>query len=176
MYGNSPACDFGPIALKTVRQRFVSNGQSRRTVNDNVSRLKRMFRWALSEELLHESVVTRLSSVDGLRKGKSDAREPDPIPPVPDDIVDQTLSHLPKVVADMVRIARYTGVRPGEICASANRSRKSSGVGKRTIAGLLTNFAIRLRPRSVNNMASERWLQFWSTAGPIHPRFTPFAT
>jgi len=35
---------------------------------------------------------------------------------VPDPVVDATLSHLPEVVADMVRLQRLTGCRPAEVC------------------------------------------------------------
>ena len=35
---------------------------------------------------------------------------------MPDDVVESTLKFLPAVVADMVRIQRLTGARPGEIC------------------------------------------------------------
>jgi hypothetical protein len=36
--------------------------------------------------------------------------------PVADTAVDATLPHLPPIVADMVRVQRLTGARPGEIC------------------------------------------------------------
>jgi integrase len=36
--------------------------------------------------------------------------------PVPDATVAVTLPHLPPVVADMVRVQRLTGMRPGEVC------------------------------------------------------------
>jgi hypothetical protein len=49
-------------------------------------------------------------------KGRTSAREPWPVRPVPDDVVERTLPHLPPVVADMVRFQRFTGARPGEVC------------------------------------------------------------
>jgi integrase len=54
--------------------------------------------------------------VSGLRRGKSDARETEPVVPVEDAAVDATLPHLPDVVADMVRLQRLTGMRPAEVC------------------------------------------------------------
>jgi integrase len=44
------------------------------------------------------------------------AREPRRVLPVPDDVVDATLPHVPSIVADMVRFQRLTGCRPGEVC------------------------------------------------------------
>jgi len=57
-----------------------------------------------------------LIAVSGLRKGRTEAREPAPIPPVSDEVVEATVPHLPVVVADMVRFQRLTGCRPGEVC------------------------------------------------------------
>jgi hypothetical protein len=42
-YGDDPAVNFGPLALKAIRQRMVNDGLSRRYVNDHVARIKRMF-------------------------------------------------------------------------------------------------------------------------------------
>jgi hypothetical protein len=41
-YGKSPAAEFGPQALKAVRQRMVEVGLSRTYVNDHVARIKRL--------------------------------------------------------------------------------------------------------------------------------------
>lgn len=75
-----------------------------------------MFKWGVSRQLLPASTYHALASVEGLRKGRSAAREPQPILPVDDATVDATLPHLSQVVADMVRFQRLTGCRPGEVC------------------------------------------------------------
>jgi integrase len=117
LYGHTSAIEFGPLGLKTVRDRMVSeHGWSRGTVNDNVSRIRRMFKWGASEQLIGESVWRSLVTVDGLRKGKTVARETTPIMPVADTVVDATLPYLPQVIADMVKLQRLTGMRPGEVC------------------------------------------------------------
>jgi hypothetical protein len=51
-YGRTRAIDFGPLALRAVQQRMIDKGQSRRYVNDNIDRVRRMFKWAVAEELL----------------------------------------------------------------------------------------------------------------------------
>jgi integrase len=96
---------------------MVEAGHSRRYVNENVHRIRKVFRWAASEQMIPSSVPQDLATVDGLRKGHSQARETAPVTPVDDKTVDATLPHLPKVVADMVRLQRLTGARPGEICS-----------------------------------------------------------
>ncbi len=116
LYGNTPAVEFGPLALKSIQRRFVEQGQSRRYANDNISRLKKMFRWAASEQLIPVSVVQALDTVSGLEKGRTDARETDPVRPVDDAAVEATIPYLCDTVADMVRLQRLTGMRPGEVC------------------------------------------------------------
>jgi integrase len=57
-----------------------------------------------------------LMAVSGLRKGRTEAKETDPVLPVDDETVQSTLPHLTSVVADMVRFQRITGCRPQDVC------------------------------------------------------------
>jgi len=95
---------------------MIEDGLSRRYINDHVDRIRRMFKWAVGEQLLSVEVYQALAVVPGLHKGRTAARETDPILPVEDLTVDATLAHLPQVVADMVRLQRLTGMRPAELC------------------------------------------------------------
>lgn len=115
-YGDVRAADFGPLALESLQVKMVAMGQSRPYVNANVDRIRRMFRWGVAKELVPPAVDQGLRTVPGLRKGRTEAREPEPIGPVADEVVEATLCHLPVVVADMVRFQRLTGARPGEVC------------------------------------------------------------
>ena len=115
-YGDTKATDFGPLALKSLQARMVESHASRRYINDQTARVRQMFKWAAGNELIPFESYHRLTAVDGLRKGRTEARENAPIPPVSDDVVELTLPHLPSVVADMVRFQRLTGCRPGEVC------------------------------------------------------------
>ena len=115
-YGQTPARDFGPLALQAIQARLVAAGKSRRYVNYLAETIKRMFRWGVSQEMLPEAVYRALTTVLGLRKGRTEAREPKPVRPVADEVVDATLPHVPLVVADMVRFERLTGCRPAEVC------------------------------------------------------------
>jgi integrase len=116
LYGTSLAADIGPLALEAIQHKLIAAGKSRSTINELVAIIRRAFRWAVAKELVHPDVYHALTAVPGLKKGRSDAREPEPIRPVADDVVDATLSFLPKVVADMVSLQRLTGCRPGEVC------------------------------------------------------------
>jgi integrase len=66
--------------------------------------------------MVQPGVYQALAAVEGLKKGRTSARETQPVKPVEDVVVEATLPHLPSVVADMVRFQRLTGCRPGEVC------------------------------------------------------------
>src|SRR5262249_14494581 len=71
--------------------------------------------WGVSEELVPETVYRALMTVNGLERGRTKARETEPVEPVPDDVIARTLVHLNSEVAGMVRVQRLTGMRPGEV-------------------------------------------------------------
>ncbi|QEG35254.1 tyrosine-type recombinase/integrase [Bythopirellula goksoeyrii] len=116
LYGREQASKFGPLALKTVRQAMIEKDWCRSQVNKQVDRVKRVFKWAVSEEMIPGSVFEALRTVTGLRKGRSQAKESSPVKPVANDVVEATIEKLPEIVSDMVQVQRLTGARPGEIC------------------------------------------------------------
>lgn len=116
LYGRSEAKDFGPLALKSVRIRMIESGNSRGYINKQVSRIRRMFSWAVENELLPGHVAHALREVKGLREGRTEARETDPVEPVADDVVYATLPFLPKATAAMVQVQRLCGCRPEDVC------------------------------------------------------------
>ena len=116
LYGHRPAAEFGPLGLKTLQQRMIDQGRSRVYINDITQRARSVFKWGAANELVAAAVWHALQAVTGLRKHRSAARETAPVLPVADSVVDATIPHLPKIVADMVRIQRLTGMRPAEVC------------------------------------------------------------
>lgn len=117
LFGSEPADEFGPMKLKEIRKRWVKAGHTRKTINNNVGRITRAFRWAASEELIPASVPQALGTVSGLRKGRCNAKEQRRIEPVDLKTVEATMRHLCQVVKDMIRVQLLTGMRPGEVCA-----------------------------------------------------------
>jgi integrase len=115
-YGRTNVVEFGPLALKAIRQKMIEADHSRPYVNKLVDYIRRMFRWAVTEELVPASVYHALQAVPGLRRGRGAARETIPVKPVSEAVVDATLAFLPAVIADMIRFQRLTGCRPGEVC------------------------------------------------------------
>lgn len=116
LYGHRPASEFGPLGLKTVQQRMIEQGLSRGYINDTVQRARGIFKWGVANEIVPAAVWHTLQAVQGLRKHRTAARETDRVAPVADHVVDATLPCLPVIVADMVRIQRFTAMRPAEVC------------------------------------------------------------
>jgi integrase len=116
VYGETPAANFGPLALKATRQRFVELGWCRKTVNQQVERLRRIFRWSVAEELIPPAVHQALVAVEGLRVGRSEAPESEPIKPVEAATVAATMPFLNRHLRAMVQLQQLTGMRPGEVC------------------------------------------------------------
>ncbi|NQU25809.1 MAG: hypothetical protein HQ567_31360 [Candidatus Nealsonbacteria bacterium] len=85
LYGGVPATDFGPLALVACRKELIDAGICRKRVNQHVTRIRRMFKWGVSRELVPETVWRALCAVEGLRVGE--AVETEPIKPVPEEHV-----------------------------------------------------------------------------------------
>ncbi|MBO0698082.1 MAG: site-specific integrase, partial [Zavarzinella sp.] len=116
LYGHTPAGRFGPLALKTVRQRWIDGGLSRRFINQRVGRIRHMFKWAVAEELVAATAYQGLQAVEGLKQGRTAAKDRPPVQPVPCDHIDRVLPFLRPQVRAMVELQRLTGMRPGEVC------------------------------------------------------------
>jgi integrase len=115
-YGHVRVPEFGPKALKIVRERMRDKDWSRSYVNAQVGWIKRLFRWGAEEELVGGDQVHALWAVKGVRKGTEGFRECAPVKPVSPDDVQAVLPHLPPVVAVMVQLQLLCGCRPAEIC------------------------------------------------------------
>ena len=110
-----PAGQFGPKTLKAVRQEMVNMGWSRGYINRHVDRIKRMFKWAVAEEILPPHTYEGLRAVGGLRFGRSSAPERQPVRPVPAELVEPAKKLVSPPVAAMMELQLLTGARPGEI-------------------------------------------------------------
>lgn len=116
LHGATPAVEFGPLALKAVREAMVRKGWSRQYCNRQARRITKAFRWAASEELVPASVPASLATLPPLRAGKTTAREmPARLPADPAHVA-ATLPHLPPHVRALVELLRMTGMRPAEAC------------------------------------------------------------
>ena len=108
---------------------MVESGLSRSVVNQRIGRIKRIFKWAVSEQLIPASVLVGLQSVTGLQAGRTDAREAEPVKPVQPDRVEAVLPFLRPQVVAMVKLQRLTGMRPGEVCRMRSRGHRHERAG-----------------------------------------------
>jgi integrase len=130
LYGATLARDFGPLALKAVRADMLKPrkvvdpktkkertlpGWCRNVANRQVARIKHLFKWATENELVPGSVYHALAAVSGLRRGRSEARETDPVRPAPQADIDAALKHLSPPLQAMVKLQLLTGARGGEL-------------------------------------------------------------
>jgi hypothetical protein len=75
-HGNTYLTDFGPLALDELRKAMIDElDWSRKYINKQVSRIRSMFKWAASKEIVDASVPAALRELPGLKKGRSSARE-----------------------------------------------------------------------------------------------------
>lgn len=116
-FGRDRARDFGPLKLQAVRDEMVVLGWTRKSINAQVGRIRRMFGWAVSQEFVPVKTLTALQTVSGLREGRSAAVESRPVLPVTDEAVDAIRPHVSRQVWAMVQLQRLTGMRPGEVTA-----------------------------------------------------------
>jgi len=115
LYGRTPVREFGPRALKAVRQRMIERGWCRNVINRRVTRIKTMFRWAESEELIPASTFHALQTVQGLRKGTPGVRDTPPVQPAFWQQVSLVLAHCTRPVAAMLQLQCLTGMRSCEV-------------------------------------------------------------
>jgi integrase len=114
--GNSRAEDFGPLDLQEVRQVLIEKGLCRTTINQRISIVKRIFKWAAAQQLIPASTFYGLHAVEGLRQGRTAAKESRKVPPVPEVFVRRILPFTCPTVAAMIELQMLTGMRSGELC------------------------------------------------------------
>lgn len=117
LYGREPADPFRPKDLKRVREAMVAKDWSRNYVNSQVNRVKRMFAYAVEEDLIPGTVYHALLAVKGIRKGTPGVRESKKVRPVPVAHVKPVLAKAHAMLKAMLLFAYRTDARPGEVCA-----------------------------------------------------------
>ena len=111
-----PAREFSPKRLKEVRRRMIDSGTlCRKEINERIRTIQRMFRWAVSEELVPTGIRHGLEAVDALRAGEFGVRESRTRESIDAEAVQATLPYLGRQVSAIVQLLLRTGARPSEI-------------------------------------------------------------
>lgn len=100
--------------LRSYRERLISRGLARSTVNQRVLRIRRFVRWCVGNDLVDPSVSQRFAAVEPLMPGRG-GRETCRREPVSWSAVEATLPHLPAMLQALVIVAWHTGARPSEL-------------------------------------------------------------
>ena len=115
LYGMLPAKDFGPLALKAVRSKMVGSGWCRGTINAGMSRIRRIFKHAIANELIDSSVLDRLKCVAPLLAGRTEAHDNAPRTSVDDDRINFVRFLVRPLVRNLIDLQRLVGARSGEL-------------------------------------------------------------
>lgn len=133
LHAATPAAAFGPKALRAVQAAMASGSWQgdaeraeslrrgrtgawcRRVVNRHTTRIKTVWRWAESEELVPAGSLHGLLTVRGLRPGEHGASDRPEVPPVPEDDLAKVLPCLGRIPRAVLEVLLLTGARPSEI-------------------------------------------------------------
>lgn len=130
LFGETPTAEFGPIRLRTVRAAMVAGDSlalgpdgslkprkpwSRSFTNKQIKRLKHLFRWGVSWELVPASVADALGTVESLAAGETEAAEGRQRRAVPLSDLEAVRAVLTDRQRDVFDLLLLTGARPGEI-------------------------------------------------------------
>ena len=103
------------------------SGWVRTRINRDLGRIKHLWKWAAAEELVPASVFHGLQAVAGLKAGRCDARESEPVGPVPGGMIEAVRPLLSPTVRAVVDLMLVTGVRPGEALGMRGRDLETEG-------------------------------------------------
>jgi integrase len=127
LFGVVPVGEFGPCALKTVRQKMVEKGWCRRYVNKSTARIRRVFKFGVENETVEPTVLQKLQAVAPLLAGRMSA--PDHPPRQPDSA--EHIAAVKKVVSvrcgDLIDLQLLTGARSGELLMLTGKMIDRSG-------------------------------------------------
>ena len=116
LFGHLSIDQFGPLCLKRVREEMIKLDWCRNYINSCVGCIVRMFKWAASEQKVPASVWESLRTVEGLRRGRTAARETEAVQPVPEAFIKAVKPYVSRQIAAMIDLQRFTGARSTEVC------------------------------------------------------------
>jgi len=130
LFGETPLLEFGPLKLRVVRDAMVAgdpeavdaNGKpdprapwSRGYVNRQIKRLRAIFKWGVSFELVPQTLADSLASVASLKPGETDAADYAQRESVPLEEINAVRARLKPRDQDILDLMLLTGARPGEL-------------------------------------------------------------
>jgi len=114
-FGTMPADDFSVRQMTELRDAMIAKDWCRTYVNRQVGRVRDLFRWSVEMDLIPGTKWPKLLAMRNLRRGIPNVRETEAVRPAPDADIIACIERLPEVLADMLRLQRWTGARPKEL-------------------------------------------------------------
>ncbi len=118
-HGDTRVDNFGPKALIEVREAMATAGWPRPRINEQINRVRRIFRWGVSQELVHVHTSLALRELLPIRKGEKvgDVVPPEstPVKPAKASQIEQILPELVPQLVDMLQLHAIVGMRPGDL-------------------------------------------------------------
>lgn len=115
LFGKLPAEQFGPLKLQALQEHLIQLDWSRKHINAQVSRVKRMFKWAVAKEMVPPAIHEALLRAPGLKKGRTPARETEPVKPVPEEQIESVKPFVSSQVRDLIELQLLTGSRADKL-------------------------------------------------------------
>jgi integrase len=116
LYATLPSKEFGAPQFRAAREWWLSDPKrTRQYVNKQMKRLVRIIKWSVAAGMMPTDNYVTIKCVDPLKCGRTEAPESEPVQTVSVELVNATIPHLTRVVADMVRFQQLVGCRPGEV-------------------------------------------------------------
>jgi hypothetical protein len=99
-----------PAGPRDLPRAMIARGWSRKSINRQVGRVRKMFKWAASKQMLPKSVHDELTAVEGLRQGRSAAKER------PEGRLREGITSCPRIsyLANQVATAEHRRFRPAD--------------------------------------------------------------
>ena len=139
LYGKKLVREFGPKALKHVRETMTyertrtriqtdslgnktkiqkSSTLSQRTINQRINIITRMFSWASEEEIVPRDIylAAALKQVRPIRDGRFGVKPPTKVSAADMNTYQELLLHLPGPVKAMLQLINLTAMRSGDVC------------------------------------------------------------
>jgi integrase len=107
--------DLLPRHIRDCQRQWVTEGLSRTYCNHLLVVCKTAIKWLAREGLMSSQRWLDISIVEGLKKGRTTAREAEETTPVEDEVLRATLPHLSETIRDMVMVQLFSGCRTGEL-------------------------------------------------------------
>ncbi len=118
------AREFDSLKLMACQRKLIADGLCRGSVNRYSAIIIAIFKHGIKHKLIPSAyiennvataIISSLETVGTLPKGRTEARETDPVEPVSDADLEATIPHLDEPFASMVRAQLLLACRPGEL-------------------------------------------------------------